>query len=203
MSFVSYISRAALSSSKAIGFIALLTVNGATQAQEWSAGKLMRALEEPGHTALMTLVARPGSTLAPFETDGCSGGLSDAWQLAARQFPDFALVHESSPPWENCCVTHDAAYHDAAGALDVRASFAARLTADKILKSCVVATGTERVDEIVATYQVSPAQIETAYAAIAQAMFVAVRLGGAPCSGLPWRWGYGYPSCSVFTGAFD
>ena len=27
-------------------------------------------------------------------------------------------------------------------------------------------------------------------------MYRAVRLGGAPCTGLPWRWGHGWPPCS-------
>ena len=33
------------------------------------------------------------------------------------------------------------------------------------------------------------------YAAIAELMYRAVRIGGIPCSGLPWRWGYGWPEC--------
>jgi hypothetical protein len=37
--------------------------------------------------------------------------------------------------------------------------------------------------------------VDEAYAAIADAIFAAVRLGGAPCSGLSWRWGYGFPNC--------
>ena len=31
--------------------------------------------------------------------------------------------------------------------------------------------------------------------AVASLMYRAVRLGGIPCSGLPWRWGYGWPEC--------
>jgi hypothetical protein len=33
------------------------------------------------------------------------------------------------------------------------------------------------------------------YQGIADLMYRAVRLGGIPCSGLPWRWGYGWPAC--------
>ena len=202
MNFVARILCAVFDCPMVLG-VFLLTFSDPANAEDWSDGRLMRALERPGHEALMTLIARPTSSLAPFETDGCSGGLSDAWHVAARQFPDFAEAHQASPPWESCCVAHDQVYHDAGGNLDARASFNGRLKADQVLRSCVRATGAERVDALVQGYQVSPAQIETAYAAIAEAMFVAVRLGGGPCSGLPWRWGYGYSSCSVFTGVFD
>jgi len=30
---------------------------------------------------------------------------------------------------------------------------------------------------------------------IAEIMYRAVRLGGAPCTTLPWRWGFGWPKC--------
>lgn len=36
----------------------------------------------------------------PFETDGCSGGLSLIWRLATGR----------PPPWEGACVDHDRAY---------------------------------------------------------------------------------------------
>ena len=28
-------------------------------------------------------------------------------------------------------------------------------------------------------------------------MFIAVRIGGGPCTGLAWRWGHGWPPCSL------
>ena len=37
--------------------------------------------------------------------------------------------------------------------------------------------------------------VETLYAANAELMYSAVRIGGIPCSALPWRWGYGWPEC--------
>ncbi len=178
-------------------------LGGSAHAQDWSSGAVMRALEIPAHEGLMTLMGNPDTTLAPFETDGCSGGLSDAWRVVAGQFPDFDEIHQSAPPWESCCVTHDAAYHNADSALDARASFDARLIADRALRTCVAATGGDRVDALVAVYRVNPDQIARAFEAIADAMYMAVRIGGRPCSGLPWRWGYGYPSCSVLTGALD
>ena len=33
------------------------------------------------------------------------------------------------------------------------------------------------------------------YEVIGDLMYRAVRIGGIPCSGLPWRWGYGWPEC--------
>ena len=30
----------------------------------------------------------------------------------------------------------------------------------------------------------------------ADMMYRAVRIGGGPCTGLPWRWGNGWPGCN-------
>jgi hypothetical protein len=172
-------------------------------AQDWTSGTVAGTLEGPAHEALVTLMAQPETTLAPFETDGCSGGLSDVWQVVASRFPSFAEAHQSLPPWEGCCVTHDRAYHNAGKATEAGTSFEARLSADLALETCVVETATDRVDAMADVYDVNPDQIERAYGSIAKAMFLAVRFGGAPCSGLSWRWGYGYPACSVLTSVFD
>ena len=170
---------------------------GATQGRAEEHGGFGRALELPAHRALIELRERPGTRLIRFESDGCSGGLSEVWRLVADRFPGFARVHESVPPWESCCVTHDRAYHDGAGAVDARASFAARLQADRKLEACVVEMGTGRRDELAGVYGIRPDQVESAYTTIGGAMFWAVRFGGGPCTGLPWRWGFGYPGCSV------
>jgi len=153
-------------------------------AQDWSVGGVMRVLEIPAHEQLLAGITDPDTQLAPFETDGCSGGLSTSWRALAAQFPTFAQEYQSRPPWENCCVTHDRAYHHAGGAANPAASFQARLEADLALKSCVSAA------------HVDWGHDERTYERIAAAMYVAVRVGGGPCSGLPWRWGYGYPACS-------
>lgn len=184
-------------------FCAIFMLGGPVHAQDWSAGAVMRKLETPAHERLMARVGHRDTPLTPFATDGCSGGLSEAWRVVANRFPAFEETHQSAPPWESCCVTHDATYHTAGGALDASASFEARLIADLALKACVTATGQDRVDALVAAYQVNPDQIAWAFAAIADAMYVAVRIGGRPCSGLTWRWGYGYPACSVFAGPRD
>lgn len=158
-------------------------------------GGVTRAFELPAHTALMSI--RKDAELSAFVTDGCSGGLSYSWRVVARNFPDFADAHDQIPPWENCCVIHDRAYHDAGGAETAEDSYDARLTADKALESCVNRTGALRAEEVAAYYDVQPEAVEAAYEAIAEAMYLAVRFGGGPCSGLPWRWGFGYPQCTV------
>jgi len=157
-----------------------------------------KALELPAHRALIAAPARPGVTLGQFESDGCSGGLSQIWRLVADQFPQFARVHQTAPPWESCCVTHDRAYFDGDNAPTAEISFAARLLADQRLEACVVDMGTNRRDELAKVYGIRPDQVEAAYATIGGAMFWAVRFGGGPCTGLPWRWGFGLPDCSVF-----
>jgi len=156
-----------------------------------------QALELPAHRALIAMRDRPGTELSRFITDGCSGGLSEVWRLVADQFPGFAQSYESAPPWESCCVTHDRDYHNGVNADDAQASFAARLKADRALEDCVAEMGVTRRDELAVVYGITPDQVETAYATIGGAMFWAVRLGGGPCTGLPWRWGFGYPGCSV------
>lgn len=180
-----------------------LALSTSAGAQDDTSGVLSRALELPAHKALMRLKTRSETDLAPFRTDGCSGGLSQVWQVVGDRFPDFADAHHSVPPWEACCVTHDRAYHDGAAAKSAGDSFDARLIADRELRACVTQTGASRFDDLARFYDVTPDQIALAYDSIAQAMFLAVRFGGAPCSGLPWRWGYGFPGCTVLTGALD
>ena len=137
----------------------------------------------------------PGTTLAPFTTDGCSGGLSDAWRVVAERFPAFAEAHQEAPPWEACCVIHDRAYHAGGPDAEVELSYAARLSADKALQFCVFHSADNRIGDLTERYGLTDDEVGSAYDAIAAAMYVAVRFGGGPCTGLPWRWGYGYPDC--------
>ncbi len=157
---------------------------------------VMRSIEMPGHRALMNDIDL--STLSPFETDGCSGGMSASWQVVADTFPGFAELYEAHPPWEGCCVIHDRAYHNAAGAQDADDSFDARLHADQKLRACVRAHGDTHADDYAIRYGMTPDQIRSAHSITAEAMYLAVRFGGGPCTGLPWRWGFGFPGCSVF-----
>ena len=65
----------------------------------------------------------------------------------------------------------------------------------QILEACVINTGARRAPELSLQYDLSMEDVEQIYQVIADLMYRAVRIGGVPCSGLPWRWGYGWPSC--------
>ncbi|MDV7143704.1 hypothetical protein R3X27_13540 [Tropicimonas sp. TH_r6] len=178
---------------KVLLILGLLSAGTAT-AESWET-QLSRAVELPSHRWLEDLRLAPGTELNAFTTDGCSGGMSSLWSFMAERYPDFDEALGGHPPWEACCVTHDRAYHDAGADPTAEASFDARLEADGVLQSCVEATSSPQ-DEILRTeYDLSEEQVRLAYSAIAVAMYQAVRLGGGPCTGLPWRWGYGYPQC--------
>ncbi|WP_299080618.1 hypothetical protein [uncultured Ruegeria sp.] len=161
-----------------------------------SAQDLMRSFEMPAHHAL--IAQRDVADLTPFETDGCSGGLSTSWRWVAKTFPQIGELYETQPPWEDCCMIHDRAYHNAGGALRAEDSYDARLSADETLRSCVRDHGDSHVDEYAQRYDLTPDQVRSVHSITADAMFGAVRFGGGPCSGLPWRWGFGYAGCSVF-----
>jgi hypothetical protein len=160
-----------------------------------TSGQFSRALEIPSHRWLAEVRAAPETELAAFTTDGCSGGMSGLWTFTAERYPAFAEAHEDGPPWEDCCVTHDRAYHTGGADPDPEASYAARVAADEELRRCVAATASDRDQVLRELYGVTEAQVRLVYKAIGAAMFQAVRLGGGPCTGLPWRWGYGYPRC--------
>ena len=163
---------------------------------ESSIDALERQLEMKRHEQLVDLKADPKSTLTEFTTDGCSGGLSVGWEYMADKIQHFHAMHGTRPAWESCCVTHDRAYHTG-GPREATAieSFAARRKADLVLKTCVLETGMKRIPELSAEYTISAREVETLYSAIAALMYRSVRIGGMPCTGLPWRWGYGWPEC--------
>ena len=137
------------------------------------------------------------STLAEFTTDGCSGGLSVGWDNFAQQAGFFRDRHGTQPPWESCCIAHDRSYHTGGGkGLTAAQSLTAREQADEELRACVLGTATERGEALQSDYGLSDEQITVLYETIADSMHLAVRLGGMPCTGLSWRWGYGWPECS-------
>ncbi|MDX2417971.1 MAG: glycerophosphodiester phosphodiesterase, partial [Xanthomonadales bacterium] len=145
---------------------------------------------------LQDQLSSEGSVLAEFTTDGCSGGLSVGWDYFAEQAGFFRDRHGKRPPWENCCIDHDKTYHVGGGeGLTPAQGFAARLQADDELRACVVETATDRTDQLRAEYGVDDDQVAALYETIADSMYLAVRLGGMPCTGLSWRWGYGWPNC--------
>lgn len=156
-------------------------------------GGLQYRLELPAHKVLRGVRETPDAVLVPFLTDGCSGGLSDSWRLIANTFPDFAEAHEDEPPWEACCVTHDRAYHTGGADPEPEMSYAGRLQADMALEACVIFEGKTRADD--GFYDADPVDVRKAYAGVARLMYLSVRVGGGPCTGLPWRWGFGYDQC--------
>ena len=70
-------------------------------------------------------------------------------------------------PWLACCLAHDESYWRGGDREE-------RLLSDQALEQCVEAKG---------------------YPLIAQLMYASVRAGGGPCTGLSWRWGYGWKDC--------
>jgi hypothetical protein len=177
--------------------IALSLFTLPVSAQDFST-ELDKFFELGSHERLQSARRKTTNTLSLFTTDGCSGHQSQIWEFVATQVPSFAETHKEQPPWEHCCVTHDRAYHIGGFQRDPLSSFNARIDADTQLFTCIIQSAKDREGELSLTYGMTPTQVNVAYTAIAEAMFIAVRLGGAPCSGLPWRWGYGYQGCGVF-----
>lgn len=158
--------------------------------------ELEKKLELDRHRQLVETIKHPDATLSEFTTDGCSGGLSAGWRYLFQSIDRLEKNHGEAPPWESCCVSHDRDYHRAGGRqLTAGESFTARLKADESLRRCVIDTGTERAPELFQHYGMSAEEVEDVYMVIATLMYRAVRIGGVPCSGLPWRWGYGWPEC--------
>lgn len=153
--------------------------------------KIERELEVSRYQALARVQADPQSRLAPFTTDGCSGGLSDGWRYLAKEVPGFKAKFGSKPPYEHCCVIHDRAYWRG----ETGQGFDKRLRADRALRQCVVDFGKTHRDEFAREFDLPAHVIEQNFAIVGALMYRAVRAGGGPCTGLPWRWGYGWPAC--------
>lgn len=167
-------------------------------------------LERQLHQLLAEVQRRPVE-LTPFASDGCSGGLSAGWQLIAEALPSLAGRIGETPPWQHCCVAHDRQYWRGPAINGV----ALRLAADKALQACVLATRVDSdlqavsVDQLPAEPRLMKvswtdigdpdldleAELDRLYPVAAGLMYQAVRIGGVPCSGLPW--GYGWPQCGL------
>jgi len=155
-----------------------------------------RKLELGRHDRLLQMTRVPGGKLTGFATDGCSGGLSAGWSYLVAMLPAAREVHGDLPPWEPCCVEHDRLYHSGGISLtSAEEGFEARKVADLELAACVRSTGLERAPQLSQQYNLNMQQVIDLYGTIAALMYRAVRIGGVPCSGLPWRWGYGWPQC--------
>ncbi len=137
----------------------------------------------------------PGQ-LAAFASDGCSGGLSVGWAYATTTISALAKRIGERPPWESCCTEHDRIYHTGGPPHgDAETSFAARRDADEHLRACVRRVGEDRSQSLAIDYGIGRDEVDLIYRGISDVMYRAVRLGGAPCTGLSWRWGFGWPDC--------
>lgn len=161
----------------------------------WGLDLWGREGELAAHQSLLDRVAKTGGTPDGFVSDGCSGGLSAVWRQVATRWPGFADLHHERPPFEECCIRHDRAYHDMQGAQSAPESYRARLSADRQLRACVQQVGQTRKEDLAEGYGLPGGYVEEAYGQLARAIYYAVRFGGGPCSGQDWRWGYGYPNC--------
>jgi len=184
-------------------FVILILIRGAlpTHAQDSDQSytlfeELEKKVEIDRHQHLEEVKRASDVKLTDFTTDGCSGGLSAGWRYLVQNVERLREHHGDTPPWESCCVSHDRDYHLAGGrSITAEKSFYARLKADESLRRCVLDTGRLRAPELVQQYGLSAEEAVDIYRFIGDLMYRAVRIGGVPCSGLPWRWGYGWPDC--------
>ena len=152
----------------------------------------LRLLEREQMRRLAAVQAEPGIEIDDFRSDGCSGGLSAAWQFLAETSPDFKRTAGDLPPWEQCCVEHDRFYWRG----ETASGFDRRLAADRELRACVLRTGETEQDRLAQKLGLAPREVLEAFDVVGDMMFRAVRFGGGPCTGLPWRWGHGWPECA-------
>ena len=136
--------------------------------------------------------SRHGIHIAPFKSDGCSGGMSQSWKLLADTLPPFAEYIGDAPPWEHCCRQHDRDYWQG----ETDNGFEKRAQSDARLRACVRRTGIDQGKEIADTLNLPEQQIVDLIELTSELMYHAVRVGGGPCTGLAWRWGHGWPECS-------
>jgi hypothetical protein len=153
--------------------------------------QIERELEMARYQSLAQVQADPQHQLAPFTTDGCSGGLSDGWRFLAKTLPAFKHKFGDRPPYESCCVVHDRAYWRG----ETVNGFEKRQQADQALQQCVVAYGSAHREEFAQEFGLSPKVIDFNFNIVAALMYRAVRVGGRPCTAFAWRWGYGWPAC--------
>jgi hypothetical protein len=158
-----------------------------------------RRLENIGLEKLAYVQQQPGNTRMPFTTDGCSGGMSEGWEYLADAFPAFKEKFGNKPPWENCCVTHDRVYWEG----ETEHGYEKRQQADLELKACVIDTGNGLSGELASRFDADKDQVEQAFTIAAELIYRAVRIGGKPCTRLPWRWGYGWPHCPIIIHDLD
>jgi hypothetical protein len=155
--------------------------------------KLEQSLED--RLLLRLARAQQDVKINAFSTDGCSGGMSEAWVFLDAALPRFAENFGQRPVWEDCCVTHDRSYWNG----DTAGGFHQRLAADNALRQCVQEYGPRLAAELGARHNISTTTVTAVFNTAGDMMYQAVRIGGKPCTFLPWRWGYGWPQCPLLT----
>ncbi len=128
-----------------------------------------------------------------FKTDGCSGNVSKSWDVAVSKlsdlFPGFSEKYRDAQniPFEAACVVHDQTYHLGEG------GYVARLEADNKLRRDIIEYGISNTKTIIArTNLKSDEEAIFLYEAIAETVYLSVRVGGKPCNKMPYAWGFGY-----------
>ncbi|MCK5589147.1 MAG: hypothetical protein KAI16_02455 [Candidatus Pacebacteria bacterium] len=131
--------------------------------------------------------------LSDFVSDGCSGNISNMWEFSveelSKRFPDIALRYKDaqSIPFEYVCEEHDRLYHNAEG------GYEGRLAADEMLRDGIIEYAIENVDKIKQLVGLETDEsVIFLHEVIAEVIYRGVRFGGAPCTGMPYAWGYGY-----------
>lgn len=173
------------------GWIVLLLCLCAPRLPAEGLEQALQLVESVQMARLARLQQRLPLPVRPFASDGCSGGMSAGWSVFARGLPGARERFGEKPPWEPCCVAHDRAYWQGRG----EDGYRRRLAADRALRRCVLDTARQQGDEWAARLGLSADELQRLMQQVAEAMYLAVRLGGGPCTGLPWRWGHGWPPC--------
>lgn len=173
-------------------FPLLLAMVPAVLATDNSIDALTQTVERDQMQRLAAQQHRPGIIIKRFNSDGCSGGMSQTWEFIADRLPLFAEYAGKLPPWEHCCVAHDRDYWNG----ETRDGFARRAESDARLRSCVRATGEQRSAEISKNLGLPEDDIIDIINLTADLMYQTVRISGLPCTELDWRWGHGWPNCS-------
>jgi hypothetical protein len=161
--------------------------------------EIVEVIESQQMLRLAAQQSRHDVIINKFKSDGCSGGMSSAWSYLADTVPKFTDYVGNEPPWEHCCVAHDRQYWR--GVSDD--GYAMREQSDTQLRQCVQLIGESHSKQISAELGLAEQDIIELINLTSDLMYQAVRIGGAPCTGLPWRWGHGWPPCSDDTEIVD
>ena len=159
--------------------------------------KLEYKVEIDRHERLAATRKAAGVTLAPFVSDGCSGGQSAGWALASSRFDFLLSVMAATRHRESCARSMTKSATRADRQMPTQRPALKRGVSQT--SNCAHAyAGLARSERkiLMTEYGLGRDEVTLLYRGIADAMYRAVRLGGAPCTRLPWRWGFGWPTAN-------